>query len=174
MYTSVMTETPKKKAGRQLAFAVMLLLVSVAGYLVTKSYAPTHEIIAPDQNTSSSVVLPGDVAPTSTPVTPKTTAPVIKPGEGEQVFEGMYVCLPHRDTGGAQTMECALGMQTDDGKYYAINATNAGSESKVGITPTGVRIRLVGTLTGASAIADATWQKYDIAGMVNARSFSQL
>jgi hypothetical protein len=33
---------------------------------------------------------------------------------------GTYLCLPHRDTSGPQTLECALGLQTDNGDYYAI------------------------------------------------------
>ena len=38
---------------------------------------------------------------------------------------GIYLCLPHRDTSGPQTMECALGMQTDDGAYYALDFNSA-------------------------------------------------
>lgn len=37
-------------------------------------------------------------------------------------ISGTYVCLPHRDTSGEmQTTECAFGIKTDDGVYYAVN-----------------------------------------------------
>ena len=34
--------------------------------------------------------------------------------------KGQSVCLPHRDMDGPQTMECAQGLKTSDGIYYAI------------------------------------------------------
>jgi hypothetical protein len=35
---------------------------------------------------------------------------------------GTISCLPHRNKGDMQTLECAIGLKTDDGKYY--NLTN--------------------------------------------------
>ena len=41
--------------------------------------------------------------------------------DGEQVdITGKFVCLLHKDTSGPQTQECAYGLQTADGAYYAI------------------------------------------------------
>lgn len=33
---------------------------------------------------------------------------------------GEPVCLPHKDTSGPTTLECALGLKGDDGRYYAL------------------------------------------------------
>lgn len=33
---------------------------------------------------------------------------------------GTPTCLPHRDTSGPVTMECAIGIVGDDGRYYAL------------------------------------------------------
>lgn len=33
---------------------------------------------------------------------------------------GTPVCLPHKDTSGPTTLECALGIKGDDGRHYAL------------------------------------------------------
>ena len=35
-------------------------------------------------------------------------------------IEGQIDCLPHKDTEGIQTMECAIGLKTKEGIYYAL------------------------------------------------------
>jgi hypothetical protein len=36
------------------------------------------------------------------------------------IMRGTFICLPHRDTSGLVTQECAYGFQAEDGKYYAL------------------------------------------------------
>lgn len=40
------------------------------------------------------------------------------------VVEGTALCLPHKDTSGPQTMECALGIKDEKGQYYALGDTD--------------------------------------------------
>ena len=40
--------------------------------------------------------------------------------EGKVTVEGTALCLPHRDTSATQTTECAIGIKTKDGQYYAL------------------------------------------------------
>lgn len=52
-------------------------------------------------------------------------APTNQPADlaDQQVsLRGSSICLPHRNHGTdePQTMECALGVKTEDGKYYAL------------------------------------------------------
>lgn len=57
-------------------------------------------------------------------------------------LEGKIICLPHKDTDGPQTLECAAGLQTADGKNYGLSTndpaspltTAAGSDKKAFIT----------------------------------------
>lgn len=57
-------------------------------------------------------------------------------------LEGKVVCLPHKNTDGPQTLECATGLLADDGKYYALQsedpdnslASRAGSDKRVRVT----------------------------------------
>lgn len=39
---------------------------------------------------------------------------------GHIEMSGTVLCLPHKDTSGPQTMECAYGLQAEDGKYYGL------------------------------------------------------
>jgi hypothetical protein len=58
--------------------------------------------------------------------------------------EGEIVCLPHQNTESPQTLECAYGMKTVAGTYYALSdptsdysfLTSAGSGERVKVTGT--------------------------------------
>ncbi len=57
-------------------------------------------------------------------------------------FTGTIVCLPHKNTDGPQTLECATGLKSDDNTYYALHtgrpepelSAAAGSDKKIQIT----------------------------------------
>lgn len=52
-----------------------------------------------------------------------------KPPQYETVtVEGKVTCLPHKDTEGPQTLECAAGIQNKDGKYYGLSTKDSTSE----------------------------------------------
>lgn len=36
-------------------------------------------------------------------------------------LEGVAVCLPNKNSSGPNTLECAVGLKTDDGTYYGIS-----------------------------------------------------
>ena len=59
----------------------------------------------------------------------------------EVSLEGTAVCLPHKNTEGLQTLECAVGIKTADGTFYGVSgdtsnvlAKNTGTNKKVRIT----------------------------------------
>ena len=78
----------------------------------------------------------------------------------DTTLAGDYICLPHRGVkpGEPTTAECAFGMQTEDGNYYAINLA-AASQPMINLHP-GDRIRVSGTLTGVTP-ADSQWYRYE-------------
>lgn len=43
---------------------------------------------------------------------------------GPITVEGTVVCLPHKNTEGPQTAECAFGMQSTAGAYYGLKSLN--------------------------------------------------
>lgn len=172
-YTLAMKEiSPRARARNQLVFALCLLGVALAGYLATRAWTPRPQP-APEQ--------PGATEATSSPATSTPPAaeqdrgPVARERTGSQEgIEGEYVCLPHKDTGGPQTLECALGLKADDGRYYAVSASGAIAESASATTPTGARVRLTGNVVPAPALSTTEWDRYDIAGVISVTTFTRL
>ncbi len=82
-----------------------------------------------------------------------------------QTVVGYWECLPHKDTTGPQTMECAFGIAIDqsDG-HYAVN-TSLMSTYPVDF-PTGTKVRVTGIVTPANQLSSI--QKYDIDGIISA------
>jgi hypothetical protein len=66
--------------------------------------------------------------------TPKDGATITVAGE--------YVCLPHKDTTGPQTQECAFGLKTDGGVYYALQFEDPATA--LGSIVTGDRLKVTG------------------------------
>lgn len=92
----------------------------------------------------------------------------IRPGDLDSVplnvtLSGIYVCLPHLDTSGPQTMECAFGLKTDDGVYYAVNfGQSADSMSQF---QSGAHITAEGFVVIKEALSTDQWQKYNMKGI---------
>ncbi len=76
---------------------------------------------------------------------------------GEQTKEvtirGKIVCLPHKNSEGPQTLECAFGMQSEDGLYYGLK--NIPTEQMIELQ-TGSEVSMIGKLT------EEKDSKYDI------------
>lgn len=70
-------------------------------------------------------------------------------------IEGKAVCLPHKDTTGPQTMECAVGLQASSGKYYAVEDQDI--TDKVGKQET---VKLTGIIEAPDD------SQYDIVGVI--------
>lgn len=91
-----------------------------------------------------------------------------KQGDGGVVsyrgtLTGEYVCLPHTDTDGPQTMECALGIKTDVGEYYAVDFAAMSQIPPALIT--GDRFSANGLITPIELLSTDYWQIYDIEGI---------
>lgn len=76
------------------------------------------------------------------PAPPNNTTPPI--GQ-ETTIEGDIVCLPHKDTSGPQTLECAYGVKLNNGTYYGL-ADSDGTYRNISSLPVGKKARLAGTL----------------------------
>ena len=78
-------------------------------------------------------------------------------------LSGVYLCLPHVDTTGRQTDECALGLKTDVGAYYAVDF-NQMPEAQAQLAM-GDRFQANGTVTPIERLSTDHWQKYPIEGI---------
>lgn len=78
--------------------------------------------------------------------TSRAPGPTDDPSVGsETTIEGEVVCLPHKDTSGPQTLECAYGVKLEDGTYYGLEDTD-GAYQNISSLPVGKQARLTGTL----------------------------
>lgn len=90
-----------------------------------------------------------------------------KQGDGKIIepyqatLSGVYTCLPHKDTSGPQTLECALGMRTDAGEYYAIDFGLLSQTPPPNLV-TGNRFSAHGVVTPVERLSSDQWQKYPI------------
>lgn len=76
---------------------------------------------------------------------------------------GTFVCLPHKEQGEFQTQECAFGIQTEDGKYYAVDfGLSSNSEIEPAI---GEEFTASGILTPIEEISSDHWSIYPIEGI---------
>lgn len=80
---------------------------------------------------------------------------MLQPKAQEQsvTLSGKLVCLPHADGSEPSTLECALGMQTDDGKYYGLSSAKSAELSES--TGADKHIKISGTLRSST---DSTYK----------------
>ena len=87
--------------------------------------------------------------------------------------EGVWECLPHRDTSGPQTMECAFGVKSDGaGLHYAISTELMSSYPAD--FPSGAHVHIEGVMVPADQLSSDIWQKYPIEGIISATLIRQI
>jgi len=78
-------------------------------------------------------------------------------------LSGEYVCLPHIDESGPQTDECANGIKTDVGEYYAVDL-NLMSQSQI-LLVVGQNFTANGVITPIERLSTDLWKKYPVIGI---------
>lgn len=81
----------------------------------------------------------------------------------QATLSGTYTCLPHLDTTGPQTEECAFGLKTDDGVYYAVNF--GASANAMEQFQSGTHITAEGFVVIKEALSTNQWAKYNMKGI---------
>ena len=133
------------KSSSSKAVALLVILLALAGGIAYWATRPANDS-------------------TSTPVISPTPTPS---SDIESGFTGEFVCLPHRDTSGPQTLECAMGLKADDGTYYGLQDTTNDYSLLAGVA-TGSRVRVEGPL---QEIAGTT---YPTAGIIRVTKLEKL
>lgn len=84
---------------------------------------------------------------------------------GESVtVSGTMICLPHKNSSGSQTMECAFGLKGDDGNNYGLTDPNWKYLTGVSFDK---KVEIKGKLTKKPD------QKYDSAGVIEIEFLSE-
>lgn len=145
-----------------IGFAVGLVIGGVIGYFAALSGQPKDGPI----NSYDECVAAGYPIMESYPARCSVPGGKSFTQDTTATFEGKIVCLPHKRTDGPQTLECATGLLTDDGKYYALHIEHPSSlASQAGNDK---RVRITGTL---SQEAD---DKYQNEGTIQVKSYELL
>jgi hypothetical protein len=93
-----------------------------------------------------------------------------RPDSNEQIFEGIYMCLPHTD--GTKPKECRPGIEVAN-DYYALDM---GPLIEAGVLPqlsTGARILVGGEIVAVETLSSDEWQKYPIKGLMRVKELSK-
>lgn len=87
----------------------------------------------------------------------------LDPTPRQVTLSGTYECLPHLDTSGPQTTECAFGLVTDEGEHYAVNFGQSATAMEQ--FQAGAHIRAEGFVVIKEALSTDQWQKYNMKGI---------
>lgn len=80
---------------------------------------------------------------------------------------GTFTCLPHWDTSGPQTLECAFGLLDDSGNYYVLRDTDE-NYANVSSVPTDSYVEISGSFIPGSS------DRYQSIGTVEVESVIEL
>lgn len=86
------------------------------------------------------------------------------------VREGVVTCLPHRNTTGPTTMECAYGLKTDSGEYYGLDASALPTDKQGGYD-VGQQVSFEGVLVPQADIPKLFWSTYNIVGLMQVADY---
>ena len=88
------------------------------------------------------------------------------PGEGEVTIRGEAMCLPHKNTDGPQTLECAFGLKDEKGQYYGLSDSDPNYKN-VSSMPMGKKVEISGTFE------KGTSEKYPTIGTLHVTKVTQ-
>jgi hypothetical protein len=78
-------------------------------------------------------------------------------------LSGEYVCLPHAETEGPQTDECAFGIKTETNEYYAVDFSLMSQTAPQ--LKTGDRFQASGLVTPIERLSTDHWRQYPVEGI---------
>ncbi|HVT00686.1 MAG TPA: hypothetical protein VHE53_00445 [Patescibacteria group bacterium] len=136
---------------------IFLIVAGILGYIFRDKTKP----IPINVNSYAECVIAGYQVSDSLPKTCKVPGgkTFTSPEPQKVIVKGQMVCLPHKDKNGPQTLECAYGLKTKTGKYYALR-DSSNTYSNLTSKPTGTNVTIHGTLV------IGTSSKYDTLGTI--------
>lgn len=150
--------------------AIVVLVFFAAGYFFINNQNGSSPLPLPQGKVceqDSLVCEDGTVLKREGPNCSFPPCPSTESGEfnKEVTVIGTTICLPHKNSSGPQTMECALGVEGDDGNNYGL--IDPGWKFLIG-TGNGVKVSITGILTKAQT------DKYDSAGTIEIRDLKKV
>lgn len=97
---------------------------------------------------------------------------IIGDGSPEVSLEGSLTCLPHKDTSGPQTLECALGFEAKNGSFYSLDSGDMGDQ--LWNIPMGEPYLVTGRFTPIEALSSNYLQIYSVEGVITVTSIEKI
>jgi hypothetical protein len=119
------------KNSQTISIVFSLIIICIIGFLIYHYKGQSNFSIVP--------------VDTNTPSSNNPSTPPVQSGSAVTV-DGTVVCLPHIDTSGPQTLECAYGLKDTQGKYYSLSDTDP-TYKNISSVPMNVPVRVVGQVT---------------------------
>lgn len=82
---------------------------------------------------------------------------------------GSFICLPHKNAGEMVTLECAYGIKSDTGEIYALDLAILAVDERTKIE-SGQHVQVTGSMVPVEALSSDHWQKYDMKGILQAKT----
>ncbi len=92
--------------------------------------------------------------------------------QSKVALSGETVCLPHKNTEGPQTLECAFGLKTNAGTYYALDLNAL--PDLAGDFQVNERVTVTGVITPVEALSSDRWQIYPIVGIFSVATIQKI
>jgi hypothetical protein len=166
-----MNETSNKYMNPRMfsGFTVVLLVIAAgAAYVYTHPTVIGLPLSYAEEQTDTSSPFPSEgTSSDQNSIVQSQPAGVQAGGKKSPTAEslvGIIACLPHKGDG-PHTMECAIGLKTDDGKYFALTNFNYPGSADVG-----ERVRIA----GVTVTTDEFHASYDIVGTFQVASVEKI
>ncbi|MFA6315566.1 MAG: hypothetical protein WC648_04340 [Candidatus Paceibacterota bacterium] len=91
---------------------------------------------------------------------------------GTTTVSGQFTCLPHKDTSGPQTEECAFGLRDNSGKHYALDLS--GVDVSAFDFPMDRPYEVTGSFVPIEVISSDMWRLYDVIGILRVSSYEEI
>lgn len=86
--------------------------------------------------------------------------------------EGVFECLPKKDPGDFQTLECAYGFRDDSGLHFVIDLSKQPVSSFD--LPMDQRYSVTGRFTPIELLSTDQWRIYDVVGIITVDSYQEI
>lgn len=142
-------------------FFLLLALIVIIGAYVAATYQKKQAIASFDDCAAAGYPIQESYPERCAIPGGKTFTKIIA---GESItLTGEFICLPHKNKGQIQTMECAFGLKTAGGEYYALSDPEMKYLMDI---PTGKQITVSGIIDPTDTRANSI---YDIVGTLNVK-----
>ena len=88
------------------------------------------------------------------------------PAAGPITVRGTALCLPHKDTSGPQTLECAFGIKDTEGRYFGLSDTDTSYRNLMDLPFNKTTVEVSGTFTPRT---DSNYQDIGVIAVSSAR-----